>query len=70
VGRVLPVLFERAGRHPGQLVGRSPFMQGVHVAAPADLMGRIAEVEIVAVGPNSLAGRLADAAPERERISA
>ena len=30
VGRVMPVLFERAGRHPGQLVGRSPYLQAVH----------------------------------------
>src|SRR5262249_32075345 len=30
VGRVLPVLFERPGRHPGQLVGRSPYLQSVH----------------------------------------
>lgn len=78
VGRVLPVLFERSGRHPGQLVGRSPFMQGVHAAAPADLLGRIAAVEIVELRPNSLAGRLASPAPaltepvqrETTRISA
>src|SRR5581483_4659433 len=30
VGKVLPVLFERAGRHPGQLIGRSPYLQAVH----------------------------------------
>jgi len=74
VGRVLPVLFERAGRHPGQLVGRSPFMQGVHAAAPADLLGRVAAVEISGVRPNSLAGRLArpaeSAGRETARISA
>ena len=33
VGLTLPVLFERAGRHPGQLVGRTPYLQGVHVPA-------------------------------------
>ena len=32
VGRTLPVLFEKPGRHPGQLVGRSPYLQAVHAA--------------------------------------
>ena len=36
VGRVLPVLFEKPGRHQGQLVGRSPYLQSVHVPAAAD----------------------------------
>jgi tRNA-2-methylthio-N6-dimethylallyladenosine synthase len=55
------VLFERAGRHPGQMVGRSPYLQAVHATAPG-LMGEIADVVIEAVHPNSLAGRLAGAA--------
>jgi tRNA-2-methylthio-N6-dimethylallyladenosine synthase len=58
IGRTLPVLFERAGRHAGQLVGRSPYLQAVHATAPG-LMGEIADVVIEAVHPNSLAGRLA-----------
>src|SRR5215470_9177262 len=41
VGRVLPVLFERDGRHRGQLVGRSPYLQPVQAAAPADYLGMI-----------------------------
>jgi tRNA-2-methylthio-N6-dimethylallyladenosine synthase len=56
VGRTLPVLFEKAGRRPGQLIGRSPYLQSVHAAAPADLLGKIVPVEISAFGPNSLAG--------------
>jgi tRNA-2-methylthio-N6-dimethylallyladenosine synthase len=56
VGRVLPVLFERPGRHPGQLVGRSPYLQAVHAQAPPKLLGRILPVEISSFGPNSLAG--------------
>jgi tRNA-2-methylthio-N6-dimethylallyladenosine synthase len=59
VGRTLPVLFERAGRHPGQLVGRSPYLQAVHAAADDRLLGRIAAVTIVEARPNSLAGVLA-----------
>jgi tRNA-2-methylthio-N6-dimethylallyladenosine synthase len=58
VGKVLPVLLERAGRHPGQLIGRSPYMQSVHVSADSSFCGHVAEVEIVAAGANSLTGRL------------
>ena len=52
----MPVLFERNGRHAGQLVGRSPYLQPVHAALPPDALGRIIPVEIAAAGPNSLAG--------------
>ncbi|MDX2202037.1 MAG: tRNA (N6-isopentenyl adenosine(37)-C2)-methylthiotransferase MiaB [Hyphomicrobiaceae bacterium] len=56
MGRVLPVLFERQGRHPGQLVGRSPYLQAVHAEASASLIGHTVDVEIVGQGTNSLAG--------------
>ena len=56
VGRVLPVLFEKPGRHEGQLVGRSPYLQGVHVAAEAALMGQIVPALISGASANSLAG--------------
>ena len=59
VGRVLPTLFEKPGREGGQLAGRSPYLQAVHVAAPASLIGEIAQVEIVGATRNSLTGRLA-----------
>ncbi|MBM3581667.1 MAG: tRNA (N6-isopentenyl adenosine(37)-C2)-methylthiotransferase MiaB [Alphaproteobacteria bacterium] len=55
-GRTLPVLFEREGKHAGQLVGRSPYMQAVHALAPKSLLGAIAEIRIVAGHANSLAG--------------
>lgn len=58
-GRTLPVLLERQGRQAGQLLGRSPYMQAVHVDAGPERLGRIAEVEITAGLANSLAGRLA-----------
>ena len=58
VGRTLPVLFERPGRHPGQIVGRSPYLQAVHADGPAELIGRIAPVKIAAAAMNSLTGEL------------
>ncbi len=61
-GRVLPVLFERTGRHAGQLVGRSPYLQGVHVAGPDQLIGTIGDVAIESVHANSLSGRLVESA--------
>lgn len=58
-GRTLPVLFERAGRHPGQLSGRSPYLQAVHVSGPDHLIGQIVPVRIESAAKMSLAGTLA-----------
>ena len=58
-GRTLPVLFERAGRHPGQLSGRSPYLQAVHVSGPDHLIGQIVPVRIERAAKMSLAGSLA-----------
>ena len=63
VGAVIPVLFDRPGRHAGQMGGRSPWLQAVHVEGPAALMGGVAEVRVESASQNSLSGRLADAAP-------
>ncbi len=60
VGRILPVLFERAGRHPGQLVGRSPYMQACYAEAPDAAIGDIVELRILKAGANSLAAELTD----------
>lgn len=62
VGRQIPVLFEKLGRRPGQLIGRSPYLQSVHAAAAESLIGDILNVEILAAGPNSLSGTLTTAA--------
>ena len=56
VGRVLPVLLDRSGKRPGQLMGRSPFMQSVPVTAPQRLAGTVVDVRISAAHANSLAG--------------
>jgi len=73
VGRTMDVLLDRPGKEPGQLLGRSPYLQAVHVTVtdsdyPLDggqseaydsLMGTMVPVVIESAGPNSLKGRLA-----------
>jgi len=58
-GRTLPVLFEREGRKPGQVVGRSPYLQPVHIDGPLSLIGQIAPVTISRATRGSLTGVLA-----------
>ncbi|KMK68905.1 tRNA (N6-isopentenyl adenosine(37)-C2)-methylthiotransferase MiaB [Puniceibacterium sp. IMCC21224] len=56
IGRDVTVLFERAGRQPGQMVGKSEYLHAVHVTG-ADLSpGRLARVRITESSTNSLAG--------------
>ncbi|MEL6425462.1 MAG: tRNA (N6-isopentenyl adenosine(37)-C2)-methylthiotransferase MiaB [Pseudomonadota bacterium] len=56
VGRMLPVLLEKPGREPGQLVGRSPYLQAVHLDADPAWIGTIRSVRIEASATNSLKG--------------
>jgi tRNA-2-methylthio-N6-dimethylallyladenosine synthase len=65
LGATFEVLFEKPGKRPGQLVGRSPWLQPVQVLAPAALIGEIVPVTITEIGSNSLFGALA--APVRQR---
>ena len=60
VGLRLPVLFTGPGRHPGQIAGRSPFLQPVHVTGPQNLIGQEITVQIAAALPNSLSGTFAE----------
>jgi tRNA-2-methylthio-N6-dimethylallyladenosine synthase len=62
VGKTLPILLEKAGRLPGQLVGKSPYLQAVQVMAPAALIGTVAPVAITELGTNTLFGELANGA--------
>ena len=66
VGRVMPVLFERAGQRRGQVIGRSPYLQAVYAQGHADAIGRCLDVEIAAAGPNSLTGSILEPAPLRQ----
>ena len=54
VGKHLDVLLDNRGRYEGQLIGRSPYMQAVHVNAPANLIGSIEKLRIDRANPNSL----------------
>ena len=62
LGRHLAVLIEKPGREPGQLVGRSPYLQAVHIQAGRELIGQIIDTHITAIGTNSLSGHYAHAA--------
>jgi tRNA-2-methylthio-N6-dimethylallyladenosine synthase len=57
--RVMPILFDRPGRHPGQMIGRSPYMQPVHAAVPDQAFGEILDVRIISAHTISLGGELA-----------
>jgi tRNA-2-methylthio-N6-dimethylallyladenosine synthase len=58
VGRETEVLFEKVGREPGQIAGRSPWLQAVHAKADPGLIGRIARVRLTGAQRNSLAAEL------------
>jgi len=60
-GRVLDILLEKPGRQPGQLIGRSPYLQSVYIDVGGHSIGDIVKVAIETVGPNSLSGHMLDA---------
>jgi tRNA-2-methylthio-N6-dimethylallyladenosine synthase len=69
-GRRLPVLFAAKGRKPGQVSGRSPYLQPVYIEGPETLIGRIAPVDILAASPNSLTGVMKSGFEWREPVQA
>ncbi len=58
VGLTVDVLMTGPGRHAGQMAGRSPWLQPVHLVGPASLAGQVVPVRIVAAHPNSLSGEI------------
>ena len=58
VGATVPVLFAESGRKPGQLVGKTPWLQSVFADGPAHLVGRIVDVRLTEGHANSLAGEI------------
>jgi tRNA-2-methylthio-N6-dimethylallyladenosine synthase len=71
-GLVAQVLVTGPGRHPGQMAGRTPWLNPVHFDGPASLAGQVVPVKITAGHPNSLSGVLVAPvhAPARERPAA
>lgn len=63
VGKRTSILLERKGRHPGQLIGKTPWLQSVHVDAANAEIGDLVDVEILSAGPNSLAGAVLKVQP-------
>jgi tRNA-2-methylthio-N6-dimethylallyladenosine synthase len=59
-GRSLDVLLEKPGRLPGQLTGKSPYLQAVQVMAPSLLIGEVVPVAVTELSSNSLFGELAE----------
>ena len=68
VGRTLPVLFERKGRRPGQVAGRTPFMQWLHVTGAETLIGSVAEATVTDASANGLGGVLAGRTAPRAHV--
>ena len=69
IGKTVPVLFEKTARDMGQIMGRTPYLQPVHVHADASLIGQIAEVRIARRTANSLHGALQEA-PAKQSVLA
>ena len=56
-GLTLDVLITGPGRHPGQMGGRSPYLQAVHLDGPAEWAGQVVPVRITTANANSLGGQ-------------
>ena len=67
VGKQMDVLLEQPGRHEGQLVGRSPYMQAVHVDAPIEMIGEVVTLAITGAHGNSLSAELLSAPPAQDQ---
>jgi tRNA-2-methylthio-N6-dimethylallyladenosine synthase len=59
IGNTVDVLFERPARKPGQIVGRTAYLQPAHVMASPDIIGQVLPVQIESLERYSLLGRLA-----------
>ncbi len=58
IGKIMPVLFEQKGRHKGQLIGRTPYMQNLHADADKNLLNKIVNIKVVEATTNSLSGKV------------
>ena len=64
VGRKTDILLERQGKLDGQLIGKTPWLQSVHVISPDLAIGDLVEIDVTQAGPNSLTGQI------KERLAA
>ena len=64
VGRKTDILLERQGKLDGQLIGKTPWLQSLHIISPDLKIGDLVDVEVTQAGPNSLSGQI------RERLAA
>ena len=64
VGRTTNILLERQGKLDGQLIGKTPWLQSLHIISPDLKIGDLVEVEVTQAGPNSLTGEI------KERMAA
>ncbi len=69
IGTTVDVLFERAARNPGQIVGRTAYLQPAHVMASPDIIGQVRSVRIDSLERYSLKGELAPARPRAAAAS-
>ena len=60
IGKTMPVLFENRGRHPGQLTGRTPYMQNLYAKADKSLLNKIIRVRIKDATMNALSGEITE----------
>lgn len=56
IGKIMPVLFDIKGRHKGELIGRTPYMQNVHAELGKEYCNKIVNVRVTGANVNSLAG--------------
>jgi tRNA-2-methylthio-N6-dimethylallyladenosine synthase len=61
VGKMLDVLWVDRGRHGGQITGRSPYLQPVHISAAPELLGRVTTVRLTGLATYSFAAEAVDA---------
>src|ERR1700741_1920714 len=69
IGNTVDVLFERFARNPGQIVGRTAYLQPAHVMAPSDIIGQVLPVRIDSLERYSLLGELVATSPASKTLA-
>ncbi len=64
IGRTCEILLERPGRRPGQLIGKTPWLQSAYITAPDARIGDLVTVRIIDAGPNSVEAEVVALQPE------